>query len=351
MSNVIFFFSVLGVFNGLLLGAYLLIFSKEKTLPNLLLAGLILSLTTRIGKSIAVYFNPDIHKSIRQLGLSACIFIGPLLYFYLKSILTDTKALPRSWKYIIAFLFLMTIVVGIWRPYHLHLDFWNDYAVYTIYAVWFCGILMAAKLIYPLLLKLIFKPREIQSKETWASIVFLGNAIIATAFFLALFGNSTAYYITGPLVFSLFLYLIAYGFFNQRQFKVELHETKPRYHDKKINSEKATRLLSHLDELIKSQKIYQNRDLKLQTVASMLDITPHVLSQLLNDNMEKSFKSYINENRIEAACRLLLQSDKLSLEGIGYEVGFKSKSTFFTTFKKIKKITPAQFKKQHSLLN
>ncbi len=349
MNSIIFFFSVLGVFNGILLCTYLLIFSREKVLPNLLLGSLILALTTRIGKSIALYFNPDIHESIKQLGLSACIFIGPLLYFYIKSVLSDIKAIPKSWKYILTGLFLTIIIVGLLRPYHQYPVFWNKYAVNSIYIVWLLGILMAGTLIFPEVTKLFRKNQKLRSTEKWLIIVYLGNVAIASAFFLALFGHSTAYYITGPLVFSLFLYLVAYGFFNQRQFKKKEAAAKPKYQDKKIEPQKAVQLLAGLDELIKSQKIYKNKEVKLKSVAEMLDITPHMLSQLLNDNMGKSFKTFINENRIEAACDLLLNSEELSFEGIGYEVGFKSKSTFFTTFKKIKEITPTQYKNQQIL--
>ena len=41
-------------------------------------------------------------------------------------------------------------------------------------------------------------------------------------------------------------------------------------------------------------------------------------------------------------------NNHLSLLGIGFEVGFNSKTTFNTTFKKITNKTPSEFKKMSS---
>jgi AraC-like DNA-binding protein len=68
------------------------------------------------------------------------------------------------------------------------------------------------------------------------------------------------------------------------------------------------------------------------------------LSQLLNENLGKSFPTYINEYRVNEACKLITSNGNLSFEAIGYEAGFNSKSTFYTAFKKVKNITPADFK-------
>ncbi|MEM6321964.1 MAG: helix-turn-helix domain-containing protein, partial [Bacteroidota bacterium] len=118
-----------------------------------------------------------------------------------------------------------------------------------------------------------------------------------------------------------------------------------KYANKKIETTEAKQLTERLNELMTQEKIYTNPKLKLKTVAEKLAVSPHHLSQLLNDNLGKGFATYINEHRIEAACQLLGHSQHLSLEGVGYEVGFSSKSNFFITFKKIKGVTPAQFQR------
>jgi AraC-like DNA-binding protein len=90
--------------------------------------------------------------------------------------------------------------------------------------------------------------------------------------------------------------------------------------------------------------LYKDPNLKLNDLARGINISSHLLSQLLNDNLGKSFNTYINEYRIREACKLIEINHHLTFEAIGYEVGFNSKSTFYTAFKKIKDTTPALFK-------
>jgi AraC-like DNA-binding protein len=113
--------------------------------------------------------------------------------------------------------------------------------------------------------------------------------------------------------------------------------------DKKINDTDANALASQLKKLLSDKKLYKNPDLKISDVANQLNIPVHQLSQLLNDNIGKNFPSIINEYRILEAKEMLLQNDKYTLEAIGYECGFKSKSAFYTAFKKHVGLTPAKY--------
>lgn len=350
MTGLLFFFSALGAFNGLILSTYLFFFSKKKTLSKYLLGALILALSIRIGKSVFLYFDRDLPKIYLQVGLSACFFIGPFLYFYLKSVVKKINIFPKSWQWTLVTLFVVIVGIGIARPYEQYPDTWNN-LVHFIYWQWLVFILAAGFLLKTIFLKLIQPTSYINAAERWLLAIYLGNFVIFSAFFLTLYGASSAYYITGPLVFSFFLYLAVFGYFytNNTQFS----EQKPikKYADKKIASSEANRLSTQLENLMTQTEIYKNPKLKLKTVADELAIPSHHLSQFLNDNLGKSFNAYINEYRIKAACQLLQQTHNLSLEGIGYEVGFNSKSTFFNAFKKIMGATPARYQRQISLEN
>ncbi|MEM9858038.1 MAG: AraC family transcriptional regulator, partial [Bacteroidota bacterium] len=77
--ELLFFFSALGAFNGLVIGLYFLLVAKPRAASNYFLGLLLLALSIRIGKSVIYYFNPDLAGIYLQLGISGCLFIGPSL--------------------------------------------------------------------------------------------------------------------------------------------------------------------------------------------------------------------------------------------------------------------------------
>ena len=76
-------------------------------------------------------------------------------------------------------------------------------------------------------------------------------------------------------------------------------------------------------------------------------IMGQMLSLLINERTGMHFYDFVNRYRVEEAKRLLRESilrDELSILGIAYEVGFNSKSSFNTAFKKAAGITPSQYR-------
>jgi AraC-like DNA-binding protein len=92
------------------------------------------------------------------------------------------------------------------------------------------------------------------------------------------------------------------------------------------------------------EEMFKNPNLTLNELAKAVNLTSHQLSQVLNDDLGKNFTSYVNEYRINEACRMMTKEHPFSLEAIGYEVGFNSKSTFYSAFKKLKSTTPLLYK-------
>jgi hypothetical protein len=115
-KEILFFFSALGAFNGLLLGLFLLFFTQKKYLANDFLGALLLALSIRIAKSVCLYFDGKLPKIYLQIGLSACFFIGPFLYYFVRSAVTPLGKMPKSWLRTLIALAVVTLVVGITLP-------------------------------------------------------------------------------------------------------------------------------------------------------------------------------------------------------------------------------------------
>mgnify|MGYP003649914500 FL=1 len=161
---------------------------------------------------------------------------------------------------------------------------------------------------------------------------------------------------------SLCLMLCAFGFYGFRQTTVFSNITFLNFEGSTFNnteSEKSTYLksglthdkiqsLAHQIELyMVNETPYLNDELNLAALAKDLEISPYNLSQVINQYFEKSFYDYINQYRIDKA-KLMLGSNNyshLSILGIAYECGFKSKSSFNRYFKKHTGKSPSLFKK------
>jgi AraC-like DNA-binding protein len=119
-----------------------------------------------------------------------------------------------------------------------------------------------------------------------------------------------------------------------------------KYNAKKIDEQEVDSLIDKLNVLMKGEELYKNTNVKLLDVAKKLQVTTHKLSQLLNDNIGKSFASFLNDYRVEESKRLLREQHKFTIESVGFEAGFSSKSNFYATFKKVVGKTPIQYQKE-----
>ncbi len=105
-------------------------------------------------------------------------------------------------------------------------------------------------------------------------------------------------------------------------------------------------LIARLGVLMDSECLYADDQLTLRDLADELSITPHQLSQLLNERLHTGFSAFINRRRIEEAKRLLLEEPGKTVLVISMEVGFNSKSAFYEAFLKFTGMTPQVFRKR-----
>jgi AraC-like DNA-binding protein len=337
-SQILFFFSALGTFNGIMLCLYFMMLKKEKTVADIVLGALLLALSVRVGKSVVFYFNNQLPKIYLQIGLSACFFIGPLLYFFVRATLRSINLAVA--KYSLAALLLLTIIFGVLFPYQDYPWLWGNLVYRIINFQWLIFILLSAFVTKSVFRKLFTSRNLITNDDVWVITILCGVSAIWLSYFLSKYTS----YISGALTFSFGFYVSFLLLFFMRD-KLSISITTNNKYINKIDEKLASEIHEKIITLFEVKKIYTTPNLTLPTLAEDLNIRPQLLSQFLNDNVKKSFTQFINEYRVEEAKRLLKENTDLKIDAVGMECGFNSSSTFYSAFKKMTGTTPAAFQK------
>jgi AraC-like DNA-binding protein len=72
------------------------------------------------------------------------------------------------------------------------------------------------------------------------------------------------------------------------------------------------------------------------------------VSQVINEYYEQNFNNFLNSYRIKEACKRMSDLENYgnyTIEAISESVGFKSRSTFVASFKRITGLTPSQYQR------
>lgn len=313
---------------------------------------MLLGLCLKIGKSFIYYFYPALPGIYIQIGLWGASLVGPSLFYFIQSAFGSATKITSIQKLTYLFWFLAIVTVSIIAPYDSRPDLWENYIWAIIASQLTIYMVLSGWLLRTVFIKL-FKREKVSQTEQLVLSVFIGNVIIPASFKLSIFSFFNGPCISGALFFSLILYLNLFLFISRRKTSNLLSDNQDqvRYANKKIDEAQATALTARLQKMILAEELYKNPDLKLNDLAKKINVSGHQLSQLLNDNLNKSFAAYINEYRINQACELMINDKGIKLEAIGYEVGFNSKSTFYTAFKKHKNTTPTLYKERLSAVS
>lgn len=123
---------------------------------------------------------------------------------------------------------------------------------------------------------------------------------------------------------------------------------KEKYKTTRVSNEECRRMLSRLDRLMKESRPYTNPDLKIADLAATLGVSPHSLSFLFNQYLDKSYYDYVNEYRVKEF-KILIDAggnERYTLTAMSEMCGFSSRASFFRHFKRLTGITPNEYIKQ-----
>ncbi|MEL6970872.1 MAG: helix-turn-helix domain-containing protein [Bacteroidota bacterium] len=112
------------------------------------------------------------------------------------------------------------------------------------------------------------------------------------------------------------------------------------------SKENIQQYINTLEKVIQKEELFRQDDLSLRSLAERLAMTDKQLSTLLNQHLDTSFYTYINQYRVAAFKEALAQgaAEQFTLLAIALDCGFSSKSSFNRIFKQHTGLTPTAYK-------
>ncbi|MBN2010143.1 helix-turn-helix transcriptional regulator [candidate division KSB1 bacterium] len=349
-----------------------LLFQKGQNKANKFLALFLLAkvfcisnfLAFRMKETFLVYF-----PHLFYFGGSFTILWGPLLYFYTKSLSYKDFRLQK--RDVVHFLPFAIHFIFYTFLFHLHNadakraiisqggllnPELNSIISGLINVIILCYTIASFRALWRYRYQLKTEFSNLDSiKLSWMTFVLSGFTVkwLFDVWYL------TEYYVTKtlpivPLAISriiLFLFINIMIFKGLRQPSI-FSGVESDYREKKLSlsKDKTEKYARELKSYMEVHKPYLDPEITLVQLASQVGIPHRSLSEVIHQSFGQNFYDFINEHRIKESKRLLSNRSVTVLE-ILYEVGYNSKSSFNTAFKKYVGMTPSQYKHSSTLQN
>jgi len=368
-------FILIGLSQGVIFGAVILSGRLFNHKPNRYLAYAILIISI-IGfdEWAGLHQLDDKYYVIDFLGDDipwVLLFYVPVLVYFLKAVEHKFANSKRLWLLTVPFLIFLIINIII----DLDMDFgWSSAPFFVQNRFIFYDVEFYTAIVYTIVLNAISFFVIVNSKASitdkkWLKKIWLFSFLLILLWTGMVFLPTSIYDGSKKMDhllwigITIFIYwLIFKGLYqfhlakNQKAVHQVLQQQKSasrhRLEKIKANTRGATsneenKHIKKLKYLMEAEHLYRNPELSQEAVAQKLGISAGHLSQLINANTQKNFTSFVNTYRIQEVKKLLHDPafNQFDLVAIGMEAGFKSKSAFYTTFKKETGVTPSQFKK------
>lgn len=374
----------LGIAQGLFLSFFFITRKGDKSLSNKFLGLLILSISLAATEVFLCYTNLMFHTlHLIDFAEPTNFLSSSLAYLYLKTKLSNRFDKKQYWHFA-PFIFYLIYVCVLFYPqsiahkynsyisaYHPQLTFVEDnmylpYPTVFFFKDYVNELMILQFLIYIMLSFVLiyneFKKASLSfwSKQnptlTWCRNIFLQMLSVIIVFIIvkSIFHNDLGDHILSAHI-TLVIYAISFRVIRQSAFFHPIKEETATQKEERRPYEKSTltpeieeNTLQKLQELMQSQKPFLSSDFSLPSFAKMLKVSPHHLSQILNESLQQNFFEFAAHYRIAEAKKILVEKDtaNLKIEEIAEMVGYNSKSAFNTSFKKIVGLTPSEFRKE-----
>jgi AraC-like DNA-binding protein len=290
------------------------------------------------------------------------LMLGPFLYFYLLSLTGDKDELKRN----DILHFIPLLVIGLYMISYFLLtpnvqreivfELINHNKYIMLRAIFSVSVIMPVIYIAAPLIRIAMKLKKGNPAEK--KIIFLFS-ILCIWLIMGIIGVGGTIALSFPalkvlnLLMSLVIlcfyllgerypYLMQYG---------TLHVANGSYSKSLLIGVDLENLSAQIKVIMEQEKIYCDEDLTLTRLSQALDVTPHQLSQFLNQHYSKNFNNFVNGYRIEEAKKLLIEEPERNTLSIALAVGFNSYSAFHAAFRKTTNQSPAGYRKKQGKIS
>lgn len=183
-----------------------------------------------------------------------------------------------------------------------------------------------------------------QQNLKWLRNNFLALLALLSAFILAkiYFFNDQADYLLATFV-SIYIYSISFQLLHHASLFNGMFSSKaPTF---KFPTELMEKINHKFADIQGREKPFLNPAYSLPQFSRELGLSTNQASQYLNEHVGKSFFEFLAICRINEAKMLLLQEPERKIEDIALQVGYYSKSSFNSSFKKLTNLTPSAYRK------
>ena len=124
----------------------------------------------------------------------------------------------------------------------------------------------------------------------------------------------------------------------------------PKYQRVKLDERECAEIVARMKKYIETEKVYTNPELKMSDLAETLHLSSSKLSQIFSLYLKENYYEFINRYRLDEFKLLLDQGayKKYTITALSERCGFK-KSSFYSTFRKVEGMTPAEYLKKRNI--
>ncbi|MFV1884284.1 MAG: helix-turn-helix domain-containing protein [Balneola sp.] len=327
---------------------YLFTVKSDYSISNKLLGLFLIVLSLQMASNIFISTgNSFFYRS----SLSLRFLFGPLFFLYVSSIITkDQKLTKYDFFHLVPFIsvvFVLSINIRVDRVYFLAFTYFFlvGYLVFTYYVIH--------------TYKKVLAETRSSSSDTSLKWIQLLLSFQALVIILDLVNNFNSRIEGWPVMEILMVemviilcmvnVMIFFGLKHPNLFTVInteerliVKDQKEKYASSALKDDDLVRIKEKLSMLMENEKPYLDPELTLTDLAEKISLSNRELSQVINTQFDRNFSEFINSYRVEEAIRIFEKNDdpKKTILEIIFEVGFNSKSSFYTAFKKQTNTTP-----------